>query len=185
MPASPFDNSLVQRCCDGNRTAYRELYELYAGELMAIALRYMKTRQEAEDVLQETFIKVFKNLASFDQRSALKTWLTRIMINTALNTLRTRHQMINWSGTDDVNLDIEPLPLNDFHVNDLIGFIQELPTGCQMVFNLYAIEGYAHKEIAEMLDISVGTSKSQLHRAKGLLQAIIVSEDTRTKSRAV
>lgn len=185
MPASPFEYELVQRCCDGNRTAYRELYELYAGELMAIALRYMKSTQEAEDVLQETFIKVFKNLASFDQRSALKTWITRILINTALNMLRSRHQMINWSIDDESVIEYESFSLDNHDVRDLIGFIQELPTGCQMVFNLYVIEGYAHKEIAQMLDISEGTSKSQLHRAKGLLQAIIVSEDTRTKRRAV
>ena len=88
MLASLYEHDLIQKCCDGDRIAYRELYNLFGGELMAIALRYMKTKQEAEDVLQDSFLKVFKNLASFNRQASLKTWMTRIVINTALNKLR-------------------------------------------------------------------------------------------------
>jgi RNA polymerase sigma factor (sigma-70 family) len=95
MPASLFEHTLIKKCCDGDRTAYRELYSHYSGSLLAVAMRYMKSKAEAEDVLQESFIKVFKNLASFDKNSSLGTWMTRIVINTALNTFR-KEQSIVW-----------------------------------------------------------------------------------------
>ena len=185
MPASLFEHELIQKCCDGDRTAYRELYNHYSGELLAIAMRYMKTKQEAEDVLQEAFIKVFKNLASFNQRASLKTWLTRIVINTALNMLRKEHKMDNWDLSEVADVTTDSLPLHDFQFKELLSFIQQLPAGCKAVFNLYAIEGYTHKEIGEMLKISEGTSKSQYFRAKGLLQEIIFSEEKMTKMKLI
>jgi len=181
MPASLYEHALIEKCCDGDRAAYRELYDRYAGELLAIAMRYMKTKQAAEDVLQESFIKVFKNLAYFDKRAALKTWLTRIVINTALNMLRKEYQHDNWDLTEVTDNEAGSFPFAAYQINELIAFIQQLPSGCQSVFNLYAIEGYSHKEIADMLNIKEGTSKSQYHRAKTLLQEFIVSEDERTK----
>ena len=185
MPISSYEQELIQKCCDGNRTAYRELYTRYAGELMAIAMRYMKTKQEAEDILQDAFIKAYKNLASFNQQSSLKTWMTRIVINTALNALRKEHQKYQWNIEEAQEVADEYLPLNNFHYMELIGFIQQLPDGCRTVFNLYALEGYSHKEIAEMLGISTGTSKSQYFRAKQLLQEVILSEDAKTKKKAI
>lgn len=185
MPASPLESQLIQRCCDGNRTAYREFYELYAGQLLVVAMRYMKSKEEAEDVLQEAYIKAFKNLASFDQRSSLKTWLVRITINTALNQLRKKHSMINWGSPEVVEDRVEALPIDYLQLSELVELIQQLPTGCQLVFNLYAIEGFSHKEIAEKLDISTGTSKSQLFRAKDLLRTMILNDERRTKRKAV
>ncbi|MCB0496443.1 MAG: sigma-70 family RNA polymerase sigma factor [Cyclobacteriaceae bacterium] len=186
MPISPYEQDLIQKCYDGDRTAYRELYTRFAGELMAVAMRYMKTKQEAEDVLQDAFIKAYKNLASFNQQSALKTWLTRIVINTALNALRKEHQKYQWNimEAEEVH-DTTSLPLESFHYTELIAFIQQLPDGCRTVFNLYALEGYSHKEIADMINISMGTSKSQYFRAKQLLQEIILSEDAKTKRKAI
>lgn len=179
MPISNFEHELIQKCYDGDRTAYRKFYEFYAGELLAIAFRYMKTKQEAEDVVQESFIKAFKNLASFDKKASLKTWLVRIVINTALNMLRKQHNNQNIDEFGDVKLSV--LPLDNYNYTELVSFIQQLPAGCRSVFNLYAIEGYSHKEIASLLSISQGTSKSQYHRAKILLQKMIASEETRTK----
>lgn len=185
MPISNYEHELIQKCCDGNRTAYREFYELFAGELLAIAFRYMKTKQEAEDVLQEVFIKAFKNLANFDKRAALKTWLTRIVINTALNMLRKQHHSQLWNIDEFENIETKELPLDNYLFNELISFIQQLPAGCKSVFNLYAIEGYSHKEVSETLNISLGTSKSQYHRAKVLLQQIIDSEESKTKLKVI
>jgi len=179
VPISNFEHELIQKCYDGDRTAYRKFYEFYAGELLAIAFRYMKTKQEAEDVVQESFIKAFKNLASFDKKASLKTWLVRIVINTALNMLRKQHNNQNIDEFGDVKLSV--LPLDNYNYTELVSFIQQLPAGCRSVFNLYAIEGYSHKEIASLLSISQGTSKSQYHRAKILLQKMIASEETRTK----
>jgi RNA polymerase sigma-70 factor, ECF subfamily len=181
MPVSLYERTLIQKCCEGDRAAYREFYDHYAGELLAIAMRYMKTKQEAEDVLQDAYIKVFKNLASFDQRAAVKTWLTRIVINTALNMLRQEHKNYRWDLSEVADVESEHLQLHNFQFEELISFIQQLPAGCKAVFNLYAIEGYSHKEISSMLNISLGTSKSQYHRAKILLQQIIGAEERRTK----
>ena len=185
MPASLFEHELIQKCCDGDRTAYRELYNRYSGGLLAVAMRYMKTRQEAEDVLQDAFIKVFKNLASFDKRASLKTWLTRIVINTALNMLRKEHKIVNWEISEIADDKMDVIPMQNYQYSELLSFIQQLPAGCKSVFNLYAIEGYSHKEIASMLNVSEGTSKSQYFRAKGLLQEIIFSEEKRTKMKLI
>lgn len=185
MPASLYENSLIQKCCDGDRAAYHQLYDYTAGELLAIAMRYMKSKQEAEDVLQEAYIKIFKNLASFNRQASVKTWMTRIVINTALNSLRKDHEKYSWDLSLVEDVEFEPLPLDNFEYNDLLGFIQQLPSGCRSVFNLYAVEGYSHKEIAEMLSISEGTSKSQYHRAKQLLQDKITSTDLGTRTMAI
>ena len=185
MPANLYENNLIQRCCDRDRTAYRELYDYTAGELLAIAMRYMKSKEEAEDVLQEAYIKIFKNLASFNQQASIKTWMTRIVINTALNALRKEHQSTKWDLSIVEDKEFEALPLDQFNYNELIGFIHQLPLGCKSVFNLYAIEGYTHKEISGMLDISEGTSKSQYHRAKMLLQEMIIGSEEKLKTRVL
>ena len=111
--------------------------------------------------------------------------MTRIVINTALNKLRNENNKYDWDISEISNSHADFLPLREFHFKELIGLIQQLPFGCKAVFNLYAIEGYSHKEIAKMLEISQGTSKSQYHRAKGLLQEIIASENIRTNRRAL
>lgn len=185
MPISNYEHELIQNCCDGNRTAYREFYDLYAAELLAIALRYMKTKQAAEDVLQDAFIKAFKALASFNQEASLKTWLTRIVINTALNKMRSQHQNQLWNIDEFERIETADLPLENYNYTELISFIQQLPDGCRSVFNLYAIEGYSHKEISDDMDISLGTSKSQYHRAKVLLQQMILSEESKTKRKVI
>ncbi len=185
MPASLYEHALIQKCCDGDRTAYREVYDLYAAELLAIALRYMKTRPAAEDVVQEAFIKAFKNLAAFNRQSALKTWLTRIVINTALTMLRREHQNYNWHSEHVLEAETAVLPLHNFGFEELIGFITRLPAGCRSVFNLYALEGYTHKEIAALLNISEGTSKSQYARAKGLLRQRIMAEEKNSKLKVI
>ncbi len=185
MPISNYEHELIRKCCDGNRTAYRQFYELYAAELLAIALRYMKTQQEAEDVLQDAFIKAFKSLVGFNQDASLKTWLTRIVINTALNKLRSQHQNQLWNIDEFEHIETGVLPIENYNYAELVAFIQQLPAGCRSVFNLYAIEGYSHKEISDTLSISLGTSKSQYHRAKVLLQQMIASEESKTKLKVI
>jgi len=168
------DKELVSRCCKEERAAQKELYERFAARMLAVCMRYAKNQGDAEDILQEAFIKVFNNIGSFRQESSLGFWIKRIVINTALNYHRKqvylyphvdvdeRHDL----GTDDVSIE-------NYHFKDLLQLLQSLPKGCQVVFNLYAIEGYKHKEIAEMLGISEGTSKSQYARAKLLLKDMI------------
>lgn len=166
------EKDLVNQCTKGVRTAQQALYDLHCTRLMAICLRYTKSTPEAEDVLQEGFLKVFNSIKSFRFESSLTTWMTRIMINTALNHQRQKLYMLPMVDVEDAGLhEDEKISLADFHFSELVAMIQSLPDGCRVVFNLFAIEGYGHKEIGEMLGISEGTSKSQYNRAKSLLRA--------------
>jgi len=165
------EEELIRGCCSGDRKLQRKLYELYSRKMLVVCLRYAKERQEAEDILQESFIKVFNNIKNFRKESSLEAWIKRIIINTALNSQRSKlylHPMM------DVDL-MKPAPekeiiISDYNFQDLLNLIQSLPAGCQAIFNLHAIEGYLHKEIAVMIGVSEGTVKSQYARAKSLLQ---------------
>lgn len=137
--------------------------------MMAVALRYSKSTLEAEDILQEGFIKVFENIEKFRGDSSLGYWIKRIIINTALNHQRSKLYLYPMVDVEEIREGINSLSVDNLAVEDLMDLIQDLPTGCQVIFNLYAIEGYQHKEIAEMLEISVGTSKSQYARARKIL----------------
>ena len=166
------EKELLEGCAKGDRAAQKALYERYCRKMMVICQRYAKTTAEAEDILQEGFVKVFGAIKTFRGEAALGTWMTRIMINTALNSQRQKLYMLPMVDVTDVHLpEREEISLAQFHLQELIAVIQSLPDGCRMVFNLFAIEGYGHKEIAAMMNISEGTSKSQYNRAKSLLRA--------------
>jgi RNA polymerase sigma-70 factor (ECF subfamily) len=176
------DKLVVEACIREERVAQRQLYEQFAGKLYAVSLRYMKSRDEAQDVLQDAFIKIFKNLHSFRFDCPLEAWLKRIVINTALKAIQKRGQMptidiVDYHGEYDEspgNLGLENLKMET-----LLGLISELPEGCRTVFNLYAIEGFKHQEIAEALNVTEGTSKSQFSRARMLLIEKIEKENIR------
>ena len=172
------EKSLIERCIKEEGKAQKELYDLYAPAMMVVAMRYSKSDQEAEDVLQEAFIKVFEKLGSYRGEAGLKFWIKRIVVNTALNHQRSKLYMFPMVDVNDLKeAKDSDVSLADFHFKELLSFIQELPSGCQTIFNLYAIEGYTHKEIGDMLEVSVGTSKSQYARAKQLLKDQINKED--------
>jgi RNA polymerase sigma-70 factor (ECF subfamily) len=146
--------------------------------MYVVCLRYTKSQQEAEDVLQDSFIKVFKNLKGYRGDSRLDYWIKRIVVNTALNSQRKKLYMYPMVDIDHVKNDFDhSKSLSSFQLEELLNMIKELPAGCQTVFNLFAIEGYSHKEIAEMLKVSEGTSKSQFSRARKLLQEKIAEDD--------
>ncbi|MGB3466444.1 MAG: RNA polymerase sigma factor [Cyclobacteriaceae bacterium] len=170
------EKNIIKGCQKGDRKMQRLLYERYSRSMYAVALRYSKVQQEAEDITQEAFIKVFKNIQKFRQDSSLGYWIKRIVINTALNHQRSKlylYPMVD--VTEMVDSPSEELIISDFSHKELIELIRELPTGCQTIFNLYAIEGYKHHEIADMLEISEGTSKSQYSRAKVLLKEKVLN----------
>jgi RNA polymerase sigma-70 factor (ECF subfamily) len=176
------DKLVVEACIREERLAQRQLYEQFAGKLYAVSLRYMKSRDEAQDVLQDALIKIFKNLHTFRFDCPLEAWLKRIVINTALKAIQKRGQMptidiADYYGEYDENPG--NLGLENLKMETLLSLINELPEGCRMVFNLYAIEGHKHQEIAEMLNINEGTSKSQFSRARMLLIEKIEKENIR------
>ncbi len=166
------EKELISGCAKGERTAQRALYNRYCSRLMTVCLRYTRNSPEAEDILQEGFVKIFNSLKTFRFESKLDTWMTRIVINTALNHQRQKLYLLPMVDVEEAGLqEDEKISLSDFHLSELIAMVQALPDGCRVVFNLFAIEGYGHKEIGEMLGISEGTSKSQYNRAKSLLRA--------------
>lgn len=174
------EKDLIEDCIKENRAAQKALYERYCRKMMVVCQRYAKSMQEAEDILQDGFIKVFANIKSFRGDSRLDTWMTRIMINTALNAQRQKLYLIPMVDVEAIDLrEEEQVSLSGIHLEELITMIQSLPDGCRLVFNLFAIEGYSHKEIGTMLSISEGTSKSQYNRAKSLLKAKLSQQDNK------
>ena len=169
------DEQIVKGCIDKNAIAQKTLYEKFVRKMMGVCLRYCDSTEEAEDVVQNGFISIFENIESFKGTGSLEGWIRKIMVNTALTNIRKNKKLKQNIELDSVEF---MLPSNiyqndSFAAKDLLKIIQALPVGFKTVFNLYAIEGYSHKEIGEMLNISEGTSKSQYSRAKAHLQKII------------
>ena len=157
----------------GNRRDQELLYRRYSPRLYAVCLQYSGNKEEARDVLQEGFIKIFENLSHFSHDGSFEGWMRRIIVNTALERYRSRYYLNRVDDIDDVEEPEAQPGTEDFaglEVYDLLNMVMELPPKYRMVFNLFAIEGYSHKEISSMLSISEGTSKSNLSRAREILQ---------------
>lgn len=170
------DKQLVEGCRKHERKTQELLYRKYAGEMLRVCLAYEPDRDEAKDILQNAFLKVFRNIEAYNGDGTLKAWIRRIINNTAIDAYR-KKQKDRTVRIDDVSQLNEPVEeVSDPLVcQDLLREVEKLPDGARIVFNLYAIEGYGHKEIAEKLNISEGTSKSQLNRARKLLNQQIMS----------
>ncbi|MBV9963327.1 MAG: sigma-70 family RNA polymerase sigma factor [Parafilimonas sp.] len=162
---------LVRNCLKGNAGAQKELYDHFASSMFGICYRYTKSVADAEDVLQEGFIKIFSNLNRYRQEGELGAWMRRIMVNTALTYLKQNKNYNSELSYDDISL--HPVssenPVITLQAKELADIIRQLPTGCQTIFNLHAIEGYTHVEIGEMLGIHEGTSRSQYARARSIM----------------
>ncbi len=178
----PIEHQIIEACLKEDRSAQKQLYEMFAGRLFAVALRYMKDRDSAEDVLQDAFVKIFRHLNTFRFDSPLEAWLRKIVVNTALKALK-KNAGLAQSLEGDYMISEDLHYANSGYENlsyqQLISLMNELPDGCRTVFNLYAVEGYKHHEIARMLGVTEGTSKSQYSRAKSLLQEKLEKERIR------
>jgi RNA polymerase sigma-70 factor (ECF subfamily) len=162
---------LVKDCVSGKRKAQQQLFNLYSDDMFGVCMYYSKDYTEAEDTLHEGFMKVFQKIDQFKFKGSLAGWIRRVMINTALEKFRKQNQLYALGDEYESNEDIQQENvISDLSAQDLIKLIRELTPKYRMVFNLYAIEGYSHKEIGEMLGISEGTSKSNLARARYILQ---------------
>lgn len=160
---------LIEKCAKKDRKAQAEVYQIYSGKLFALCLKYSRNRVEAQDNLQDGFITIFNKIQSFNHKGSFEGWMKRIVINTALQ--KYRHKSLLSIVTEEipdetiVEVDEELVPM-DY----LLDIIQQLPDRYRMVFNLYILDGYSHKEIAEELNISASTSKSNLSRARVILK---------------
>ena len=171
---------LVEKSKLGDRTSQYQLYELYVDAMYNVVMRMIGIKEDAEDVLQDSFVEAFKNLKNFRYESTFGSWLKRIVINKSINHLKTRRIAITPIENHEYYLNEDENEKSDQKseqkdIQNIINGIEKLPAGYKQIINLYLIEGYAHKEIAQILEISEATSKSQYHRAKKKLITIISS----------
>lgn len=175
---------LIKDCIKGKRSAQSEFYNLYASRMLGICYRYTKHQQDAEDILQEGFLKIFKNLDQFKQSGPLDAWIRRIMVNAAINYLRKHSRYRN-------DLQIESIAVH--HISDenpeikldtkeIVECIRSLPLGYQTIFNLVAIEGFEHAEVAALLKMNINTVRSQYSRARALLILALKQQTITTQS---
>ena len=170
---------LIKACLKGDRSAQNKLYEQLAPKMFPVCLRYMGDREVAQDVLQDGFVTLFSKLDSYSGTGSFEGWARKIFVNTALMQLR-RNDVLKESEDLEDARDIsspEPTVYQNLQLQELLALIEELPPGFRTVFNMYVIEGYSHKEIAEELGISENTSRSQLQRARALLQKKILEKN--------
>ena len=165
-------DALIIECLNGSSLAQKKLFEKFAPKMMYLCLRYAKDKESAEDMLQEGFIKVFNNLINYKNNGSFEGWMRKIFVNTALDVLRKEKEFKLNTSLDDLDYMVSSSELasDTIEAEDLYKMIKELPNGYQVVFNLFAIEGYSHKEIADLLMISEETSKSQYFRARSFLR---------------
>ncbi len=166
------DDELLKGCQREDRKFQKLLYKKFAPLMYSICLGYTSERSMAQDILQEGFIKVFKNIKLFKGTGSLEGWIRRIITNTAIDYLRKRATLNNYI-ISEVEVENEEVPnqiLDQIYTENILQKIGKLPEGARVIFNLYALDGYTHKEISEKLNISEGTSKSQLNRAKNILK---------------
>lgn len=162
---------LIKSCLAGNGAAQQKLYETFAGQMLGVCFRYTKSMEDAQDVLQDGFINVFRNLHQYKMEGELGAWIRRIMVNAALNYLKRkkRYQAEMLLMDDHMHPVADDNVVIDMSAKELAQLIRQLPSGYQAVFNLHAVEGYSHVEIAQLLGINEGTSRSQYLRARNLL----------------
>ncbi len=161
---------LINSCKQNDTKAQSQIYQLYAGKLFGLCLKYSKNYEEAQDNLHNGFITIFNKIGQYENKGSFEGWLKRIVINTALQTYRKKNVLsLVTEEIPDVEVEVE-IDDEDISLDFLLKLIQELPERYQLVFNLYVLDGYPHKEIANMLNISEGTSKSNLSRARQILR---------------
>lgn len=165
------EKAMIEACQKGDSQAQKELYDTYSGTMYAICIRYMGGLDDAKDALQEGFIKVFKNISKYSFTGSFEGWLKRIFINTSIEQIRKRKMHLN---IDNVHGDVpqftSQVQLSTIDSEKILDLVQKLPAGYRTVFNMYCVDGYSHKEIADYLQVSESTSKSQLFKARKLLQ---------------
>ncbi|MDR1356075.1 MAG: sigma-70 family RNA polymerase sigma factor [Tannerellaceae bacterium] len=166
------EKQLIEGCRKGNRLAQKELYDTYSRKMMGVCLRYVSDRETAQDILQDGFVKVFTSMGSYAGIGSFEGWMRKIFVNCALEFLRkidVLRDAVELDYTNEISGHAHSV-IAEMSANELMKVVQELPAGFRTIFNMFAIEGFSHKEISEMLSITESTSRSQYTRAKQLLQ---------------
>lgn len=170
-------NQLIENCKINDTKAQGELYKLFSSKLFSVCLKYSRNYSEAEDNLQDAFLTIFNKIEQYKSKGSFEGWLKRITVNTVLQRYRSEKvfEIINEETIEDVELDVDE---DNLTIDYLLQIIQELPDRYRLVFSLYVLDGYSHKDIANMLEINVGTSKSNLARARQILKETIENYKT-------
>ena len=170
--------NIIRACKGGSHPAFRTLFDRYYQVLLGVAMRYMGDRDEAKDILQDSFIKIFTNIGSFSETNSIEGWMKRIVQNTAINRYRQRIRFDNNAeAVLEANSDDEFENLTAaLNAKSILALLHKMPEGYRTVINLHLIDGYSHNEIASMLGISAGTSKSQLFKARRMLKELLATE---------
>ena len=170
---------IIKGCITNNAVCQRMLFDAYAGKMLSVCYRYVGNQHDAEDVLQEAFIKIFAHIHQFKCEGSFEGWLRRIVVNTALKFLQKKKiHFTNITETTVSSVPVEPDVISNLQTEQLMVMLKNLPDGYRVVFNLYVIEGYDHEEIASLLNIQASTSRSQLVKARKLLQQGIKKNET-------
>jgi RNA polymerase sigma-70 factor (ECF subfamily) len=173
------EEAILQGCIKNNPSAQKELYQKYSAKMLAACYRYAHNREDAEDMLQEGFIKVFSQIHTFENRGALEGWIRRIMVHTCINILKKNkkfNESVDLIHANSLQVREETIP-SIIQAKQVVECIRLLPIGYRTVLNLYAIEGFSHREIGGMLDIEESTSRSQYTRAKAMLEEILIKKN--------
>lgn len=181
------EEKLIRDCQKGQAYAQREIYEKYSRKMLGVCFRYVNSQFEAEDILINGFMKVFDKIEQYKHEGSFEGWIRKIMVNESLGYIRKNKSIyleVDIEKADYLS-DTNSFQPTDLEAEDLLNLVQQLPTGYRTVFNLYAMEGYSHKEIADMLGINENTSKSQLSRARVLLQQYIQELEKKTLKKAI
>ncbi len=175
MPDSPNLNQLIKASINGDSKAQERLFYCYAGKMMTVCKRYAKSDAEAQDILQEGFIRVFTYLNSFESSGSFDAWIRKVFVNTALKQISKKHQYFDDLSEESYAKSYEEADaVSKMSESEILNLLSQLPDGYKTVFNLFVIEGYSHKEIAELLNIEESTSRSQLVKARKMLQEKIL-----------
>jgi len=166
------EKQLIEQALLNNRQAQHQLYNMFSPKMLSVCRQYVKDIHHAEDVMITAFMKVFTNLNKFEHKGSFEGWIRKIMVNECIDFIRVKKNVFNHQEIENIILseNEDSFEIDTFSVDDIQLLIDNLPDGYRMIFNLYAIEGYKHNEIAKMLKISEGTSKSQLSHARKMLQ---------------
>ncbi|XMO88458.1 sigma-70 family RNA polymerase sigma factor [Algibacter sp. AS12] len=177
-------DQLIENCKNDDTKAQGELYKLYSGKLFAICLKYSRNYAEAQDNLQDAFLTIFKKIEQYKNKGSFEGWIKRITVNTVLQRYRNEKvfDIINENTIEDVEVEVDE---DELSIDYLLKIIQELPDRYRLIFNLYVLDGYSHKDIAKMLDINIGTSKSNLARARQILKNTIEDHKTTQRSQSL
>src|SRR5256885_16675087 len=179
------EEAILQGCLINNAAAQKELYQKYNPKMLVVCYRYAHNREDAEDMLQEGFIKIFSQIHTFENRGALEGWIRRIIVNTCINNLKKNkrfNESLDLIHANTIKVREENIP-SLIQAKEVVECIRMLPIGYRTVLNLYAIEGFSHKEIAGMLDIEESTSRSQYTRAKAMLEEILIRKNILYKAK--